>query len=72
MRDTTLWAVLGLSLMGTLCGGRLAGQEHQHQPPGTPTTTDTVTPLYDNLGTLHHEVTAESPVAQQYFDQGSG
>jgi tetratricopeptide (TPR) repeat protein len=70
MRDTTLWAVLGLSLMGTLCGGRLAGQEHQHHPPGMPNTTDTATPLYDNLGTLHHEVTAESPVAKQYFDQG--
>ena len=26
-------------------------------------------PLYDNLGTLHHEVTA-TPEAQRYFDQG--
>ena len=28
------------------------------------------TPLYDNLGKLHHEVTTSSPDAQRYFDQG--
>src|SRR5690606_37846689 len=27
-------------------------------------------PLYDNLGSLHHEITTASPEAQQYFDQG--
>jgi tetratricopeptide (TPR) repeat protein len=27
-------------------------------------------PLYDNLGTLHHTITAASPEAQRYFDQG--
>ncbi|NNG17261.1 MAG: hypothetical protein HKM89_12345, partial [Gemmatimonadales bacterium] len=26
--------------------------------------------LYDNLGSLHHEVTTDAPEAQQYFDQG--
>src|ERR1700694_205425 len=26
-------------------------------------------PLFDNLGTLHHQVTA-TPAAQRYFDQG--
>jgi len=27
-------------------------------------------PLYDNLGRLHHTITASSPEAQRYFDQG--
>jgi tetratricopeptide (TPR) repeat protein len=44
-------------------------QEHQH-PPGQPTQDAEATPLYDNLGTLHREVTTRSQVAQQYFDQG--
>jgi tetratricopeptide (TPR) repeat protein len=46
-------------------------QEHKH-PPGQPTTSQAaaVTPLYDNLGTLHKEITTRSQVAQQYFDQG--
>lgn len=28
------------------------------------------TPLFDNLGKLHHPITTSSPKAQQYFDQG--
>lgn len=28
------------------------------------------TPLYNNLGSLHHEITTASPDAQRYFDQG--
>src|SRR5215213_6537188 len=49
----------------------LAAQEHQH-PPSLPTTTlpNTVTPLYNNLGSLHHAITSKSPRAQEYFDQG--
>ncbi|TAK09291.1 MAG: tetratricopeptide repeat protein [Candidatus Manganitrophaceae bacterium] len=27
-------------------------------------------PLYDNLGTHHHQITTKSPQAQRYFDQG--
>jgi len=27
-------------------------------------------PLYDNLGSHHHEITTSSPLAQRYFDQG--
>jgi tetratricopeptide (TPR) repeat protein len=27
-------------------------------------------PLFDNLGTLHHEITTTSELAQRYFDQG--
>ena len=27
-------------------------------------------PLYTNLGSLHHPVSTQSPLAQQYFDQG--
>lgn len=29
-----------------------------------------VQPLYDNLGSLHHEITTSVPQAQSYFDQG--
>ncbi|MEE9245896.1 MAG: hypothetical protein V3U63_06810, partial [Gemmatimonadota bacterium] len=29
-----------------------------------------VQPLYGNLGSLHHEITASVPQAQSYFDQG--
>jgi tetratricopeptide (TPR) repeat protein len=28
------------------------------------------TPLFDNLGKLHHPISTDSPKAQQYFDQG--
>ena len=27
-------------------------------------------PLFDDLGSYHHEITTSSPLAQQYFDQG--
>ncbi|MGE0705413.1 MAG: hypothetical protein AB7P22_15910, partial [Vicinamibacterales bacterium] len=27
-------------------------------------------PLYDNLGSYHHQITTSSDQAQQYFDQG--
>ena len=49
----------------------VAGQEHQH-PPSLPTTTQasTVTPLYDNLGSLHYAITTKSAMSQRYFDQG--
>lgn len=33
--------------------------------PGAPST-----PLYDNLGSLHHPITTSAPLAQRYFDQG--
>ncbi|MDR4479408.1 MAG: hypothetical protein R3B37_06615 [Nitrospira sp.] len=39
------------------------------QPSDTPTSTSR-TPLFDNLGTLHHPITTSSREAQQYFDQG--
>lgn len=61
-----------LSLTFLLCAAsRLAAQEHHH-PPGMPTneSSTTATPLYQNLGSLHHEVTTKSDLAQQYFDQG--
>jgi len=38
------------------------------QQPAAPAAGDSV-PLFDNLGSLHHAVTA-SPAAQRYFDQG--
>jgi tetratricopeptide (TPR) repeat protein len=36
----------------------------------TPESTEPKTPLYDNLGSLHHQITTSSPEAQRYFNQG--
>ncbi|MEX5213433.1 MAG: hypothetical protein NW703_04650 [Nitrospiraceae bacterium] len=38
--------------------------------PAPPVVGKSHTPLFDNLGTLHHPITTASPKAQQYFDQG--
>jgi tetratricopeptide (TPR) repeat protein len=67
MQQTILAVVLGVGLISFRAP--LNAQEHQH-PPGQPTSTAGPTPLYDNLGTLHHEITTRSEMAQQYFDQG--
>ena len=32
--------------------------------------TEAATPLFDNLGTLHHPISSTSELAQRYFDQG--
>jgi tetratricopeptide (TPR) repeat protein len=63
-------SILSLGLISSVTAVQATAQEHQH-PPGMPTT-DTAgeTPIYDNLGTLHKEITTTSPVTQQYFDQG--
>jgi tetratricopeptide (TPR) repeat protein len=45
---------IGLVVMLSACSG-----------PAAPTV-----PLYDNLGSHHHEITTSSPDAQRYFDQG--
>jgi tetratricopeptide (TPR) repeat protein len=76
-RETTMLGThctLSLILAATV-SGRAAGQEtHDHDAKGTPvadtTPTGAETPLYDNLGTYHMEITTASPIAQQYFDQG--
>jgi tetratricopeptide (TPR) repeat protein len=60
---------LGASLTALVTVSGLAAQEHAH-PPGQPSSEAAETPLYDNLGSLHKEITAKSQVAQQYFDQG--
>jgi tetratricopeptide (TPR) repeat protein len=36
----------------------------------TTETSSAETPLYQNLGSLHHTITTQSETAQQYFDQG--
>jgi tetratricopeptide (TPR) repeat protein len=71
MQRTTLRTTLGLAMLSSVAAGRLGAQEHKH-PPGQPITADAnaATPLYENLGTLHHTITTRSPVAQQYFNQG--
>jgi tetratricopeptide (TPR) repeat protein len=67
MQQQILACVLGGGLLSI--APPLTGQEHQH-PSGQPTTDAAATPLYDNLGTLHHEITTRSQMARQYFDQG--
>ena len=71
MRPTVYRGTLAFGLMSTLAVATASAQEHQH-PPSQPTTAQAAaaTPLYDNLGTLHHAITTKSPAAQQYFDQG--
>ena len=46
--------------------------QEQHHPPGLPTAgaASGETPLYRNLGALHHTITTQSERAQQYFNQG--
>ena len=68
MRQSIMRTGLGLCPMLALATVQLTGQEQQH-PPGQPTA-EAATPLYDNLGTLHKDITTESEVAQKYFDQG--
>ena len=70
MRPTVYRLTLVFGLTFTLAVATGAAQEHQH-PPSQPTTAaGAATPLYDNLGSLHHAITTESQLAQQYFDQG--
>jgi tetratricopeptide (TPR) repeat protein len=63
--------MIQLGLLAWAVSARLSAQEHRH-PPGIPTgeATSAETPLYPNLGTLHHTVTTGSDKAQEYFDQG--
>jgi tetratricopeptide (TPR) repeat protein len=63
-----LWFASSLALV-SFFSAPLSGQDHGH-PPGQPTIASAETPLYDNLGTLHKEITTHSQEAQQYFDQG--
>jgi tetratricopeptide (TPR) repeat protein len=72
MQPVILRTILGLGLISSFTTPQLTGQEPA-QPPGMPTSSQAdsqATPLYDNLGTLHREITTRSQVAQQYFDQG--
>ena len=70
MRRTVYRATLAFGLTATFAVATGAGQEHQ-RPPSQPTThAGAISPLYDNLGTLHYAITTKSPVAQRYFDQG--
>jgi tetratricopeptide (TPR) repeat protein len=58
--------VLRLSVfLCTIAAPALADHHHAHAPTAT-----TPPPLFDDLGALHHPITAASPSAQQYFDQG--
>ena len=69
MKHTIFCATFAICLASSALAA--SAQQHEH-PPGQTTTTRaaTRTPLYENLGSLHHGITTTSPVAQQYFDQG--
>jgi len=71
MRPTIYRTTLAIGMASSAATARASAQEHQH-PPSQPTTVAAaaVTPLYDNLGTLHHAITTRSHRAQKYFDQG--
>src|SRR5215207_7101754 len=71
MHQISSGQIIRLVLLTFLAAARLTAQEHHH-PPATPTTesSSAQTPLFDNLGTLHHTITTESELTQQYFDQG--
>jgi len=48
-----------------------AGPSQAHDPTSPATAAEgTPPPLWDNLGTLHYDITTASPQAQAYFDQG--
>lgn len=55
----------GLSLAVVLSAGLSWADQPSAAPAG-----ESGTPLFDNLGTLHHPISTSSPKAQQYFDQG--
>ncbi len=63
--------VYSLGVAVCLASSPVSAQQHEH-PPSQPVATKAAvaTPLYDNLGTLHHRITTASAVAQKYFDQG--
>jgi tetratricopeptide (TPR) repeat protein len=61
--------IAGLILQLILAAPRMAAQEHHH-PVSLSDSSSLDTPLYRNLGTLHHSITTQSDSAQQYFDQG--
>jgi tetratricopeptide (TPR) repeat protein len=65
----TASVVCCLGLVSLFSTPSLFGQDHDH-PPGQPTTEAADPPIYDNLGTLHRDITTPSQEAQQYFDQG--
>ncbi len=70
MKPMVYRATLAIGLASSTAVARAGAQEHQH-PPSQPTTRESqATPLYENLGTLHHAITTKSPLAQKYFDQG--
>jgi len=57
LRRAVLFAVPTLAILVAACGGDAARAASR-------------VPLYDDLGTLHREITTTVPLAQRYFDQG--
>jgi tetratricopeptide (TPR) repeat protein len=69
MECTVSRAARRIALLSAVLATPIVAQE-QAAPPSQPTTSRTGTPLYDDLGSLHKEISTISQVAQQYFDQG--
>lgn len=62
--------LFGLILFWVLAGAVVSADQEAHHQGRAPAGGEGGTPLFDNLGKLHHPITTSSPKAQQYFDQG--
>lgn len=68
--------VCGLAAIGALSATGYSADPASHATdkaaaaPGSQASGESRTPLFDNLGKLHHSISTASPKAQQYFDQG--
>lgn len=61
--------LFGLILFWVLAGAVVSADQAHHQGRAQ-AGGEGGTPLFDNLGRLHHPITTASPKAQRYFDQG--
>lgn len=69
-----LRSAIYLVLAMALAGSAAAQETHHHPAVAAPAATITPpgaeTPLYGNLGSYHMAITAATPLARRYFDQG--
>ena len=60
----------GLMIVGLSSGGTIAQADDASHLSRSADSPATGTPLFENLGSLHHPISTSSPHAQRYFDQG--
>ena len=75
LRSASAWrSVYGLAAVLLLSACASSKEQSGSRPSGTQSPAASAgqsgTPLFDNLGTLHHPISTSSSKAQQYFDQG--